>query len=1103
MNKTMSIPPQTSLASKGGSKKYDKTSPMLAWGNEGDILAIFYILLCLLFSPTEIKSNDYSIEIISKSSDSYSGDIKCGMEDSRGFIWLGTSNGLFRYDGKDFISFAHNTHDTNSISNNLVEHIVEDKEGFIWGNNEKGEVNRLNPFTGKFQQYLICDSADQGLSIVTMRPFVDITGQIWYSGFFRNENRWFLSYFNFEKRKFEYYDFNNEYIDSVYKYGESIPQFISGKNGDILLDSRIYYKSNKFDTTISDNGEYRILVFNPKNKTNKLIKYPNNFNWMKFIATDGKGNALFIVWKHDNPFGSVIKLNLSNYEYTETNFRIDNKWFNDDIIFTPSYFDNQLFLTIKVNESNEDLINLSGFYQFDENDFIPYGTKNRIHPISKISRVKFFYYRNKFYGKTNNIIWDYFSDELIKIYPRSKKVKTKQLPNERKNNSSVRAIHVDSDNIIWLGTNDGIYKYSEKEGFNKFRNPSKSPNNNNNKINDIKEFDIDNLILATDMGIWIFNKKSQRFRNYNSIYSIKLFDYWMLNAFIKCQYYDKEDKWFGALVGLRKHENSDSEYKVFMPDDSIYTSISDYVINCIYKDKNSNIWVGTSDGLNLFLPDSQKFKVYRNIFIDTNSLYGNNISSIKEDENGNLWVTSYGYGLNKYNPSKDHFTRFGKEEGIPELNIVSIEFDKDSNIWMGSSSGLIKYNPYTQRSHIFRKQDGFQGNEYLPNSSAISKSGMIYFGGTEGMSCFNPSEIKLNQYIPEIVISKLFINDSLVSYYQSDGDTIKINWKQDYIKIYFAALNYISPENNEYAFLIEDVHNDWVHLGNNNSFVISGLDPGSYVIRLKGSNNDGIWNEEGIKVYLIVEPPYWMTWWFRTIVFLILAAIIFVIVHQKYRQKIDKEKTEKKLFHYKMISLQSQMNPHFIFNSLNSLLNLILSDESEKAMTYITNFSRLLRKIFENSRTEYTNLESEIELIEYYLTLEQLRFDEKFEYEVSNPNNLPLSEILIPSMLIQPYVENSIKHGFSNIEYKGKILINIDEKNGLLLINIKDNGIGREKSQNIKSKSISKKESLGIKISEERLKLLDSSVKIIDNYDIDGIASGTEIQLKIKIINNE
>jgi LytS/YehU family sensor histidine kinase len=293
------------------------------------------------------------------------------------------------------------------------------------------------------------------------------------------------------------------------------------------------------------------------------------------------------------------------------------------------------------------------------------------------------------------------------------------------------------------------------------------------------------------------------------------------------------------------------------------------------------------------------------------------------------------------------------------------------------------------------------------------------------------------------------------------------------------------------------------------------VSPGTYVFHVKGSNSDGVWNSEGISVVIIISPAWWATWWFRILAAVILISGTWYIIYARLRtirKRHEDEKKileiEKQMFSLEQTALRLQINPHFIFNSLNSIQSFIIANDTDRAINYLAKFAQLMRLILSNSHQTFVPISDEIKAISYYLDIERLRFNNKFDYQIIIDPKIDTDFMDIPPMIIQPYIENAILHGILHKKDNGNIRIEVKLAGNSLQCVVEDDGIGRERSMEIKAKSDLYHKSRGMLITQKRLDLLNKqnkeqmSVEIIDLKDDSGNARGTRVNIFITYQEN-
>jgi hypothetical protein len=330
------------------------------------------------------------------------------------------------------------------------------------------------------------------------------------------------------------------------------------------------------------------------------------------------------------------------------------------------------------------------------------------------------------------------------------------------------------------------------------------------------------------------------------------------------------------------------------------------------------------------------------------------------------------------------------------------------------------------------------------------------------------------------------------------------------ISFYYRGICLTNPEKVLYSRKLDGVDKEWSEPGPEDYIKYSNLAPGKYTFRVRSCNNEGVWNKKETMFSFSVKFPFYLTWWFLLISFVGLFGIIYSIfmvriynIKKKQRLDFDRKVEMSKI---ELKALRSQMNPHFIFNSLNAIQHYIFHTKSDEAIKYLNKFARLVRIILNNSDRQTVTVGEDLEALRLYLELEQMRFEDKFEYEITVDESVDLDYDIMPPLLMQPYVENAILHGLNPKAVKGTLTIRLASENNFLICTITDNGIGREKSAEMKRTMPFKKHtSMGMKITEERLKILNEinnsqlSVTITDLKDEHNNVLGTRVELFVPI----
>ena len=390
---------------------------------------------------------------------------------------------------------------------------------------------------------------------------------------------------------------------------------------------------------------------------------------------------------------------------------------------------------------------------------------------------------------------------------------------------------------------------------------------------------------------------------------------------------------------------------------------------------------------------------------------------------------------------------------------------------------------------------------------------------TNGFYTFSPEELAVKTDL-KIIITDLFINTlpvlpgkgSPIQKPVEEISDLELKYNQNNIAFNFAAIDYREPEATKYFTMLENYDNTWREAVGEKSSTYFNVSPGTYVYRVRAYNSEGVKAEKAITIR--IYPPWWQTWWFRTSVIILLAATFYLLIrwwlHRKFRLQLERTEKGKQLAELEMQALRSQMNPHFIFNSLNSINMFILENNKLQASEYLSKFSKLIRLILQNSQEAFIPLESELEALQLYLELESLRFEQRFEYKITVAGNVDTAMLKVPPLIIQPYAENAIWHGLMHLpgrqagkKEKGHLEIEVYGEDEILFYKITDDGIGRKKAAELKSKSASTQKSMGMRITADRIAMLQqqnkTSITIADLVLADGNPCGTEVLIKIPV----
>lgn len=528
----------------------------------------------------------------------------------------------------------------------------------------------------------------------------------------------------------------------------------------------------------------------------------------------------------------------------------------------------------------------------------------------------------------------------------------------------------------------------------------------------------------------------------------------------------------------------DSGYSIRFLDDSpsFYSAIHssskiklEKRITSILKDSKDNVWIGSMEGLYRFHISDQEY-IYDHS--KESKLLQTRISSILEIEENNFWISTIGNGLLLY--TQDSVYQLSTHEGLSSNLINCIELENDSTLWVGTNKGLNKVNFNLKGKDIqirsietYTKRDGLFSNFI---NDIVFWKGYLWLALDKGINYLLPKDLNRNIKPPKIFIASVEVQnrDSLLL------ENALLAHNENDVKINFKGVCYNKPFNRtfyRYKLLRNGKENDWFHT-NDISAQFLDLPSGSYRFMVDARNKNGEWSISPASFNFEIAAHFSSTFWFRVLVLLGIIGILGLFFWFRYRALIREKALQGALFRSKnaeLSALRNQMNPHFVFNSLNSIQNFIFNKDVEQANYYLSNFSKLMRDSLELSKLDFITMNKEIAFIQNYLELEQMRFPEKFDFEIDVDQEVNQEFTLIPPLIIQPLLENSIKHGFKSIDYKGKIFINFQKTDELSLIKIRleDNGKGMAKSN--KKHNSTGFTSHGMGIIKERINLFNSN----------------------------
>ncbi len=793
------------------------------------------------------------------------------FQDKYGFMWFGTDDGLNRYDGYNFRVYRNNFQDQNSISSSIVMAMLEDSKGDLWIGTRQG----LNLFDRGKERFIRHHKfLQQEISSIVED---------------KERNLWIGTTNDLFRLDFK--------SDSLYSYPPNIishDRILASSGGirALLIDSRDH---------LWIAADYGLFLYNKEkdsfidyfHKDEDLYSISNNDLYS--ILEDKSGRLWIGTSKGLDLFTNANEYPRKGIFIHYKNIVNDRRSISKGTVLS-LLEDTEKKLWIGIENGGLDLMRLDNFKP-GENNFSHF--KNEPGRASSLSNNSVY---SLFQDVQCNIWIGTFGNGINSVNVMSDKFIHIMNESGVKNSLSNNQVHAfyEEDNYLWMGTDGGLNRYNKKDGTFKYyvHDPLNNRSIGSNAVWSICKGKSGNLWIGTwGGGLNRYDYKTETFEHYyndpkdtNSLGSNNMFSV----------FEDSEgDLWVGTMGGgLNMLDRNNNKFIRYMTSNSgIYTNF----VQAIVESDNGDLWIANVNVFCRFDKRKKVFEIFRYSGDNSTGLRGNRTRTIFKDSKGDLWMGTND-GLNFYNITTRGFTCYQVENGLPDNSVNSIQEDKHGNLWIGTNKGLSRFNNAVNRpekpefkNYVY--EDGLQGNEFGKRSCYRNADWMLYFGGTNGFNIFNPDKITDNTYIPPIVISDFqifnkpeLIGDKGLKKDRGNGEELVLSYKQSVFSFEYAALNYISSLKNQYAYKLEGFDDDWNYVGTKRSVTYTNLDPGNYIFRVKGSNNDGIWNEEGISLPIIITPPFWETTWFYGLILTAVAGIIFGLYRWRVWQLLKHEK---------------------------------------------------------------------------------------------------------------------------------------------------------------------------------------------------------------------
>jgi len=992
-------------------------------------------------------------------------NITCFHEDKKGFMWIGTQNGLNRYDGQRIKTYTPAAGKQQYLSGGFITAIDSDHNGNVWVTTRKG-LNRIDKVSDTTEVFLPDkNDPEKGLpNDLLWDVLVQNDTSVWMAADARD-----LSCYNPRTRQFTRYGYLGFIHTQGYRSQEKYHSIF-----------RLALKSDHALWLATTDG---ILSFDILTGT-FMMHYNAYFDHFTYFRVDTGQRSILFVEEMDR---------LCRYDYANNRFTTTPLW------------------ELPAGEAA---------MQQDKMGYWVPGA----HGIAAVNRTGAGRYLISHTNSNNNL-----------------------LPGK------VNALFTSSHGIVWAGTETGISKYLP---------PQQAPVLY--KLEGVhmpgRDYALNNLCYAGSPGmLYITAPAINRIYRVDTNFSLSVLPRPLAYAKDTCYglYYDQADTLFllcrnkvlqysrrsrhwshvslpAAVAGktttvMQKDAAGNywigtrrnglwvyrvQEKKWWQPSDAdgFYGNL---IYSMLFDAPFNTMWIGTFDhGLARYDGQHKTFSRYSVNLGNSGQLQSALINDLAADGKGRLWVATTEGGLSVFNyanPPGREFTTLGVKQGLPGENIYSVSVDARSHVWFSSFRGMGITDTSGRLIKLYDKRAVFSSPDFF-NKMVLSDS--LVCTSYDNMILFFHQRLAAAHDSVLLWADKITVNDTL--YLDADRDTLRrLSYRENTLAFTFTAPHYVNNEPLYYRYKLEGLDADWIEAGTANEVRYASLSPGHYVFRVMATDGQGMLRSRELSFPFTIRPPFWYRWWF--IALCSGCAIAAGIYWQKQREKKirrrahEKNAIEKQLAELEVKALRSQMNPHFIFNSLNSISMLVASHQNEKGLEYLSKFSRLLRIVLEESENNFVSLKDEIRMLDLYLQMERLRFGDSFYYTITVDDDLDEEDILLPAMLVHPLAENAVWHGLLHKEGARRLIIHFRRMNGnCLQCTVKDNGIGLAASDRMQTKTVAMssigRTSKGLQLVRDRLALLENqygvqtAFSLAEVHDENGLLSGTKAIIEIPVV---
>lgn len=762
------------------------------------------------------------------------------LQDGFGFLWVGTEDGLNRYDGYSFEIFRPEFDNPDSISDRWITTLYEDSQGFLWVGTRQGGLNRYDPASGTFTYYLNDPEDPRSLSSNHVTAVLENRkGELWVG----------------TSLGLNLFDQGNGTFRQFYSDPDTPGTLTSNIITSLFEDSRgilwIGTDDGQLNRFVSSTESFLSYAYDP------LADGIRIGQGLRSIVEDRWG-ALWV-----SSYEGLNRFDPSSGTFERFRHEKNNLSSLADDSVLSLHIDTSGAIWVGTNKGLDRLDpRFETFTHYRHNPGDPYSLGN--DTILSI------------YEDQGGVLWIGTYGGGLNKFNKSQS-KFVYYHHEPDNPNSLTAnfintIHVDAQGLVWIGTYDGgLNRFNPRLGlFTQYQHDPLAPESLiADEVHAVLVDKTNTLWVGTSEGVSRRNQGNAGFTHYvhdpQDPASIS-------RGTVHAIFQPRDGSlWFGTENGLDRFDPSTGKAVHYTNDRTRPDSISGNFITAIFEDREGNLWFGTFDnGLNRLEAETGTFQRYARDRDDPQSLSDNSITALTQDSQGRFWIGTAGGGLNLYHPESDTFTYYTETDGLPNNVINGILEDAAGYLWLSTNYGLARFEPQSETFYTYSVDDGLQSNEFNTGAFAKGRDDKMYFGGINGFNIIDPEQVRTSAYAPPVVLT------SFTTGGQADLDLpreevlrqVTLGWPNNNFAFEFAALGFTQPERNQYAYYLENFDKEWNFIGTSREGRYTNLPGGTYTLRLRGTNNDGVWNEDGQSVVITIIPPFWETWIFRILVVL-------------------------------------------------------------------------------------------------------------------------------------------------------------------------------------------------------------------------------------------